>query len=204
MTGQSAAPRPSKSRVRRGSAAGCSSPGPGLCAYLGGDARTCGGRLPRQRVAEIVRDVAEHASDVPSARGPPPLPHTTPQRPCLARQGEGLAAHHQPSVVGVAAAGRARAAAHRHAPRIPLAELSRGRLRNVGVASLGLLVASDAVGVAVLLAALGAAARQPQRRSVVRPWDGGLAQQHHHLRAAVLATRRRRAAIARRARAARS
>jgi uncharacterized membrane protein len=36
----------------------------------------------------------------------------------------------------------------------PLAELSPGRLRNVGVALLGLLVASDAVGVAVLLAAL--------------------------------------------------
>jgi hypothetical protein len=36
----------------------------------------------------------------------------------------------------------------------PLAELSPGRARNVGVALLGLLVASDAVGVAVLLAAL--------------------------------------------------
>jgi hypothetical protein len=36
----------------------------------------------------------------------------------------------------------------------PLAELSPGRVRNVGVALLGLLVASDAVGVGVLLAAL--------------------------------------------------
>jgi uncharacterized membrane protein len=36
----------------------------------------------------------------------------------------------------------------------PLAELSPGRVRNVGVALLGLLVASDAVAVAVLLAAL--------------------------------------------------
>jgi uncharacterized membrane protein len=36
----------------------------------------------------------------------------------------------------------------------PLAELSPGRMRNIGVALLGLLVASDAVGVAVLLAAL--------------------------------------------------
>jgi uncharacterized membrane protein len=36
----------------------------------------------------------------------------------------------------------------------PLAELSPGRVRNVGVALLGLLVASDAVGVVVLLAAL--------------------------------------------------
>ena len=36
----------------------------------------------------------------------------------------------------------------------PLAELSPGRVRNVGVALLGLLVASDAVAVGVLLAAL--------------------------------------------------
>ena len=36
----------------------------------------------------------------------------------------------------------------------PLAELSPGRVRNVGVAMLGLLVAADAVGVGVLLAAL--------------------------------------------------
>jgi uncharacterized membrane protein len=36
----------------------------------------------------------------------------------------------------------------------PLAELSPGRVRNVGVALLGLLVTSDAVGVGVLLAAL--------------------------------------------------
>jgi hypothetical protein len=37
-----------------------------------------GGRLSRQRVAEIVRDAAEHASDLLAARGLPPLPHTTP------------------------------------------------------------------------------------------------------------------------------
>jgi uncharacterized membrane protein len=37
---------------------------------------------------------------------------------------------------------------------VPLAELSPGRVRNVGVALLGLLVAADAVGVGVLLAAL--------------------------------------------------
>ena len=37
---------------------------------------------------------------------------------------------------------------------VPLAELSPGRLRNAGVALLGLLVASDAVAVGVLLAAL--------------------------------------------------
>jgi uncharacterized membrane protein len=37
---------------------------------------------------------------------------------------------------------------------VPLAERSPGRVRNAGVALLGLLVASDAVGVAVLLAAL--------------------------------------------------
>ena len=36
----------------------------------------------------------------------------------------------------------------------PLAELSPGRVRNVGVALLGLLVASDAVAVGALLAAL--------------------------------------------------
>src|SRR5262245_22985209 len=36
----------------------------------------------------------------------------------------------------------------------PKAELSPGRTRNVGVALLGLLVASDAIGVVVLLAAL--------------------------------------------------
>ena len=36
----------------------------------------------------------------------------------------------------------------------PLAELSPGRVRNVGVALLGLLVAADAFGVGVLLAAL--------------------------------------------------
>ena len=77
MTGQRAAPRPSKSRVRRGSAAGCSSPGPGLCAYLSGDPRTCGAGRCRASAA-IVRDAAEHASDVLSARGLPPLPHTTP------------------------------------------------------------------------------------------------------------------------------
>jgi uncharacterized membrane protein len=37
---------------------------------------------------------------------------------------------------------------------VPLAELSPGRVRNAGVALLGLLVASDAVAVAILLAAL--------------------------------------------------
>jgi uncharacterized membrane protein len=37
---------------------------------------------------------------------------------------------------------------------VPFAELSPGRVRNVGVTLLGLLVASDAVGVAVLVAAL--------------------------------------------------
>src|SRR3954454_18432968 len=37
-----------------------------------------GGRLSRQRVAEIVRDAAEEASERLSARGLPPLPHTTP------------------------------------------------------------------------------------------------------------------------------
>jgi uncharacterized membrane protein len=37
---------------------------------------------------------------------------------------------------------------------VPFAELSPGRVRNVGVALLGLLAASDAVGVAVLVAAL--------------------------------------------------
>src|SRR3954469_23508002 len=37
-----------------------------------------GGRLSRQRVAEIVRDAAEEASERLSARGMPPLPHTTP------------------------------------------------------------------------------------------------------------------------------
>ena len=37
---------------------------------------------------------------------------------------------------------------------MPLAELSPGRVRNAGVALLGLLVASDAVAVGVLLAAL--------------------------------------------------
>ena len=37
---------------------------------------------------------------------------------------------------------------------VPLAELSPGRVRNAGVALLGLLVASDAVAVSVLLAAL--------------------------------------------------
>src|SRR3954453_22373558 len=37
---------------------------------------------------------------------------------------------------------------------VPLAELSPGRVRNVGVALLGLLAASDALGVAVLLVAL--------------------------------------------------
>ena len=37
---------------------------------------------------------------------------------------------------------------------VPLAELSPGRVRNAGVALLGLLVASDVVAVAVLLAAL--------------------------------------------------
>ena len=37
---------------------------------------------------------------------------------------------------------------------VPLAELSPGRVRNAGVALLGLLAASDAVGVAVLLVAL--------------------------------------------------
>jgi uncharacterized membrane protein len=37
---------------------------------------------------------------------------------------------------------------------VPRAELSPGRVRNVGVGLLGLLVASDAVGVGVLLAAL--------------------------------------------------
>jgi len=39
---------------------------------------TRGGRLSRQRVAEIVRDAAEEASERLSARGLPPLPHTTP------------------------------------------------------------------------------------------------------------------------------
>jgi DNA-binding transcriptional ArsR family regulator len=39
-----------------------------------------GGRLSRQRVAEIVRDAAEEASERLSARGLPPLPHTTPQK----------------------------------------------------------------------------------------------------------------------------
>ena len=37
---------------------------------------------------------------------------------------------------------------------VPLAELSPGRVRNAGFALLGLLVASDAIGVGVLLAAL--------------------------------------------------
>jgi integrase len=37
-----------------------------------------GGRLSRQRVAEIARDAAEEASERLSARGLPPLPHTTP------------------------------------------------------------------------------------------------------------------------------
>ena len=37
---------------------------------------------------------------------------------------------------------------------VPLAELSPGRVRNAGVALLGLLVASDVVAVGVLLAAL--------------------------------------------------
>ena len=37
---------------------------------------------------------------------------------------------------------------------VPLAELSPGRVRNAGIALLGLLVASDAIGVGVLLAAL--------------------------------------------------
>src|SRR3954454_17282475 len=37
---------------------------------------------------------------------------------------------------------------------VPYAELSPGRVRNLGVALLGLLAASDAVGVAVLIAAL--------------------------------------------------
>ena len=37
---------------------------------------------------------------------------------------------------------------------VPLAELSPGRVRNAGVVLLGLLVAADAVGVGVLLAAL--------------------------------------------------
>jgi uncharacterized membrane protein len=37
---------------------------------------------------------------------------------------------------------------------VPLAELSPGRVRNVGVALLGLLVAADAVAVGILLAAL--------------------------------------------------
>src|SRR4051794_16307461 len=37
---------------------------------------------------------------------------------------------------------------------VPLAELSPGRLRNAGVALLGLLAAADAIGVAVLLIAL--------------------------------------------------
>ena len=37
---------------------------------------------------------------------------------------------------------------------VPLAELSPGRVRDAGVAMLGLLVASDAVAVGVLLAAL--------------------------------------------------
>ena len=37
---------------------------------------------------------------------------------------------------------------------LPLAELSPGRVRNAGIALLGLLVASDAIGVGVLLAAL--------------------------------------------------
>lgn len=37
---------------------------------------------------------------------------------------------------------------------VPLAELSPGRMRNAGIALFGLLVASDAVAVAVLLAAL--------------------------------------------------
>jgi hypothetical protein len=37
-----------------------------------------GGRLSRQRVAEIVRDAAEEASERLRPRGLPPLPHTTP------------------------------------------------------------------------------------------------------------------------------
>src|SRR3954451_2909141 len=37
-----------------------------------------GGRLSRQRVAELARDAAEQPSDVLSAHGLPPLPHTTP------------------------------------------------------------------------------------------------------------------------------
>ena len=44
---------------------------------------------------------------------------------------------------------------------VPLAELRPGRVRNAGIALLGLLVASDAIGVGVLLLAAlaGAAAR---------------------------------------------
>ena len=37
---------------------------------------------------------------------------------------------------------------------VPLAELSPGRVRNAGVVLLGLMAAADAIGVAVLLAAL--------------------------------------------------
>src|SRR3954471_9444872 len=43
---------------------------------------------------------------------------------------------------------------------VPFAELSPGRVRNVGVTLLGLLAVSDAVGVAVLVAAL--TARRPE------------------------------------------
>ena len=73
--------------------------------------------------------------------------------PRVRRQGEGLG-HHRPAVVGVAAACLARPVLMILLLAVPRALLSPGRVRNAGVALLGLLVASDAFAVGVLLAAL--------------------------------------------------
>ena len=83
----------------------------------------------------------------------------------------------------------------------PAAELSPGRVRNAGIALLGMLVASDVVAVGVLVVALASSSTDSlSAGDLLAHRDGRLADEHHHLRPAVLAARRGRPAPARRAR----